>query len=299
MPTPTALELPCPAKVNLALSVGPPNRDGLHPIASWMVTVHFGDHLVLERADAADSTFDIAFDTDAPVPGQVDWPIEQDLTWRAAALLQQHVGHTLAVRLTLRKRVPAGSGLGGGSSDAASTLVGLNRLFEVGLDDQALMSLAMQLGSDVAFFVAAAAGQPSAVVSGFGQQIEPVRLNQIIHLVLVFPPFGCPTDDVYRDFDRLHPDASPPDTERVHALASMSPPSPDSPFNDLADAALDVQPKLADLLTRLRDVLDTPVHVTGSGSALFVIAPSDAASRNLACKVTALTGLPAVATRTR
>lgn len=156
------LELSCPAKVNLALYVGAPCTDGLHPLASWMVALRFADTLTLQHHESGnDSRFDIR-PIDESVDGRgftgtssprisIDWPIEEDLVYRAHRLMEQHVGSHLPVHLKLRKRIPAGAGLGGGSSNAAATLVGLNHLFDLGLPDQTLIPIARRLGSDVVF----------------------------------------------------------------------------------------------------------------------------------------------------
>ena len=199
-----AIELACPAKVNLALSVGPPRpSDGMHPIASWMVALRFGDTLRLARA--ADTTFDIRFADDAPVPQPVDWPLEKDLAVRAHALVQQHVGRELPVAAALVKRIPTGAGLGGGSSDAAAVIVGLDRLFRLHLSRAAQLGLAARLGSDVPFFVGVHRGDPSAIVHGVGEHLEPAPLARTLHLVLALPgpALACPTGPVYRAFDEL------------------------------------------------------------------------------------------------
>src|SRR5690349_3701340 len=121
MPTSAPVKLPCPAKVNLALSVGAPietPRGSLHPIASWMVAVDFGDDLALERTDEkgakagaakSASNFDLSFAEDAPHRGAVDWPLEKDLCFRAHQLMEREAGRALPMRLTLKKRIPAGA----------------------------------------------------------------------------------------------------------------------------------------------------------------------------------------------
>lgn len=299
MPPTDTLELTCPAKVNLALSVGAPLPSGMHPIASWMVAVAFGDTLKLERG-AGTSTFNIHFAVDAPVPDPIDWPLAKDLAFRAHAALEQATGKQLPVRATLSKRIPTGAGLGGGSSDAAAMLVGLNRLFELRLSQQQLSEVAMTLGSDVAFLVAALHGHASAVVLGLGEVVEAAALDDVIPIVLAFPGFGCPTGAVYGAFDKALAGTSDkyPDAAAVREMSRQLPVPQDAPFNDLAAPACVVQPKLAEVKHQLEAALNLPVHVTGSGATLFVIAPSALTSKVLARKITAETGLPAVATRT-
>lgn len=299
------IRLSCPAKVNLALSVGSPRPDGLHPLASWMVAVNLADSLTLHRLDAGPSRFDIAPAAGSAAPAvhpegprdpavTVDWPIEQDLAYRAHRLMEKHLGRPLPVHATLLKRIPTGAGLGGGSSDAAGMLAGLNQLFELGLQRDDLLRLAPQLGSDVGFFVGAMLGEPSALVAGIGERIEPLPLHEVLNLVLIFPGFGCPTGEVYCALDRSRSKSNTPispDESRVRGLASQAPLPPTAPFNDLADPACTVQPQLRRWIDQLNQQMRVPVHVTGSGSTLFLIAPSAIACQALARQVTALTGL--------
>lgn len=292
--------------MNLALSVGAPDPQGMHPIASWMVCLNLADRLALEKTRGAPS-LDIRFDTsrDSVVAGrEVDWPLQRDLAWRAWQNLCARVGRELPVRATLTKRIPTGGGLGGGSSDAAGMLVGLDRLFQLRLGTDMLASLGGGLGSDVAFFVHALAdGMGSAVVSGLGEQFTFMPLTQPLHLALIFAPFGCPTGPVYQAFDRLHglerDDDRPADMARVAALASRWPVTAGDLFNDLADAACRVQPPLADLRRTLADALQRPVHVTGSGSTLFVLADHHDDAAALAQQARQCSACPALAVVTR
>jgi 4-diphosphocytidyl-2-C-methyl-D-erythritol kinase len=299
MPATDTIELTCPAKVNLALSVGSPLPSGMHPIASWMVALVFGDTLHLARtADA--TTFDIYFASDAPSPSPIDWPLAKDLAFRAHAAMEQAIGKALRVRATLSKRIPTGAGLGGGSSDAAAMLVGLNRLFDLQLSQPQLCELAMTLGSDVAFLVAALHGHGSAVVTGLGETVEATPLADVVPIVLAFPGFGCPTGAVYGAFDKglAGKTDKPADAAAVRAMTQRLPVPQAAPFNDLAAPACTVQPLLADAKAKLEAALNIPVHITGSGATLFVIAPSAITGKVLARKITAETGLPAVSTRT-
>lgn len=301
------ITLTCPAKVNLALSVGPPQPPrGYHPLASWMVAVTFGDLLTVEAlsSDASStitSRFDLAFAPDAPVPAVVDWPLEKDLAFRAHAAMQTLAQRPLPVNLTIRKKIPAGAGLGGGSSNAAATIVALDRAFNLNTPHDKLIALASTLGSDVGFLVAALLGSPSALVTGLGEHVEPLPMNsrKPIYLVLVLPPFGCPTGPVYQAFDGAsRVTTAVVDEPRVRALAHQSPLPAAGPFNDLQEPAFLVRPALRELHHDLESKLNQPIHVTGSGSTLYLIAPSAMTSKALARRITALTKLPAIATRT-
>ena len=297
------ITLSCPAKVNLVLSVGPLNENRMHPLVSWMAAVDFSDTLTLSGVPNDAAEFDLQADTDVPPNDprvEIDWPLDSDLVYRAHALLQAYAGRSLAVNLSLRKRIPAGAGLGGGSSNAAATLVALDQWFELGLDSQTLIGLGQQLGSDVGFSVGAMLGQTSALVAGVGDQIEPMPLAQPIHLVLIFPPLVCPTGPVYAAFDQLHHShrTSLINPQQLRELANALPLAPEAPWNDLAEAAFVVTPELKTMASHLHQQQDRPIHVTGSGSTLYLIAPSRAAATDWAGEVSKKTGLPAVATQT-
>jgi 4-diphosphocytidyl-2-C-methyl-D-erythritol kinase len=298
-----AILLHCPAKVNLALSVGAPQPNGMHPIASLMCSLTFGDELKLEKAKAR-SSFDIQFvklsEDDDQAMGIVDWPLEKDLAYRALLAVETHVGHKLPIMATIRKRIPAGAGLAGGSGNAAGILVGLNRLYDLNLSTDTLTQLARLLGSDVVFVVHAMQQQLSAaIVSGFGENITPMNLVQVVHMVLIFPPFGCPTGPVYGAFDQLLQNpAKQADLPMVEQLAIKSVIEQHDPFNDLAQAACDVQPDLGTLQQQLADSLQLPVHITGSGSTMYLICPNSHTAQASARRIRAEFGLKTIATRT-
>lgn len=266
-----ALTIACPAKVNLTLSVGALDpENGLHPICSWMVVTDFGDTLRLSRAGDGPSTFAIRPAEDAPVEQPIDWPLEKDLAFRAHKLIESHVGRALPVGMRLDKRIPSGAGLGGGSSDAAGMLLGVNDLYGLGLSDATLFELGIKLGSDVGFLVKAIRGMRSAIVEGFGERITRAPLHSPLHLVLILPPLQCATAEVYRRYDKIKPGAEL-DEAMVHDLALAPRLHAESPFNDLAEAAFSVEPALGTLGYDIEESIGWPVHVSGSGSAFFVV----------------------------
>ena len=294
-----SVKLSCPAKINLALSVGAADPDdpaGRHPIASWMVAVDYSDQLTLQKKEEGESTFDIQFtDPDR----SVDWPLEQDLAHRAYQLVQEHMGRQLAISASLSKQIPAGAGVGGGSSNAAGMLVGLKMLYKLRLSNRDLFELATTLGSDVPFAVGVMLGRTSSLVTGFGEKTQTTPVNQKVHMALVFPPFGCPTGQVYQAFDSRNKKSSRiPDEKRVKELASAAVVAPHAPFNDLAEPACDVQPGLGELQSAIAETVQRPVHITGSGSSLFVIGDDQATCQQMCAQISQSHDVPAIATST-
>lgn len=277
---PDAVTIRAHAKVNLALAVGRAieggPRAGMHPIASWMAPIGLADTVNIRRTDGGKdsaSSFEIRWADGQPV----EWPVESDLGFRAHALLELEAG-PLGVAISIEKHIPAGGGLGGGSADGAAVLLGLNALFDLDLPTERLRALAAALGSDVPFFIPDKPGfdQPpeAALVTGLGDQIERVGAPGPdgagpVELLLIVPPFACPTGEVYRAFD-----ADPPRVFRETEVASMARSAliePDALFNDLAPAAARIRPELAEIRGTLARALDRPIHVSGSGSTLFCL----------------------------
>ncbi|RMH30265.1 MAG: hypothetical protein D6693_00770 [Planctomycetota bacterium] len=270
------------AKVNLALAVGPPNPpppagDGLHPIASWFCAIDLADEVTVTRlAPDRASRYAILWADDAPRRTDIGWPILSDLAVRAHRALERAVGRPLPVQMKVEKRIPVGAGLAGGSSDAAAALRAVCEVYDLGLREARLRAIARDLGSDVAFFLDEPdrdAPRP-ALVTGSGDEIERTPSAQApsggpVALALILPAFGCSTPAVYRAFD--HAGGGAFDTERVARLARAGVVQSDDLFNDLAGPACAVEPRLAQTRAAVSAAVGAPVHVTGSGSAMFVV----------------------------
>lgn len=293
---PSVVRAFAPSKVNLALSVGAPGADGMHPISSWMVTTRFGDDLTVKRlAPGTPSRYAIEWHEDALRKTEIDWRISKDLAVRAHLALEQRLQRELPVQVRLQKRIPVGGGLGGGSSNAAAMLRALDALFDLRLRVGFLEHLAEPLGSDVPFLVQGG----SAIVEGLGERLAPSAEHRT-HLVLVFPDAQCPTGAVYRAFDGLRAEARV-DAARVRGLAAVGATAGEgasAPFNDLAEAACLVAPRLAEVRAAVESHARQPVHVSGSGSTLFLVCDSAVHADVLADSIGVRLGLPAVSTVT-
>ena len=287
------LEVRGPAKLNLALSVGGPDEAGMHPISGWMATVDLFDDLELVRLPIGHpSRYAVIWHEEARRTSDIDWSISKDLATGAHRALEQAVGRGLSIQAKLEKRIPVGGGLGGGSSDAAAMLHGINALFELHLSTEELAEISAPLGSDVPFLVHGGA----AVVGGLGERIDAVEPPSELHAVLIFPPTVCPTGPVYTRLDQLRPTAEVAD-DLVRSMAA-DPWNPESLFNDLGPAAFDLHPTLMEDRDRITAVTESPVHLSGSGSTLFVPASGPLEAELLARAIEERTGLPAVAVRT-
>ena len=253
----TGLRAWAPAKINLNLLVGLRKADGYHPIDSLVVKITLYDEITLHRREDGQIRF-----TSRGIECGDD---EKNLALRAAKLLAstgRGCGQSLGAGITLTKHIPVGKGLGGGSSDAAAVLRGLNELWECGMSEGELASLGGGLGSDVALFLGPAASR----ITGRGQCVEAITVYPFVAVLLV-PEFSCSTPEVYRVFD-----AKPPVKHRPLETALLQePPSRwrDSLRNQLQRPAIRVAPQLGELLDSVGRCVSVPVCLTGSGSAMF------------------------------
>ncbi len=177
------LEVPAPAKLNLFLHINGRRADGYHLLQSVFMLIDWCDHLHFElRTDGGISREDLS---PARLPAD-------DLSVRAARALKEATGCPLGVHIGLDKRLPAEAGMGGGSSDAATTLLALNRLWGLGLTRPQLAAIGLQLGADVPFFI----GGRNAWVEGVGEQLAPVAVPPA-RFVVVKPPTGASTQRIF------------------------------------------------------------------------------------------------------
>lgn len=239
-------DLPAPAKLNLFLHITGRRPDGYHLLQSVFMLIDWCDTLHFEkRAGGAISREDLTMALPA-----------QDLITRAAQLLQTHTGCTEGVHIAVEKQIPAQAGMGGGSSDAATCLLALNRLWNLKLDLPTLEKLGLQLGADVPFFLRGR----NAWVEGVGEKITPIELPPAQFWV-VKPPAGVETSRIFTH----------PDLKRDTKPATISVFAAD-PYgfgrNDLQPVAKALCPDVDQALQVLKNAR-FDARMTGSGSAVF------------------------------
>ena len=246
----TLHDVAAPAKLNLFLHITGRRDDGYHLLQSafmlidWCDTLHFEDRPAghLSREDLG-----VALPAD-------------DLVLRAARALQNATGCTQGAHIAIDKQIPSQAGMGGGSSDAATTLIALNRLWRLGLSRRQLMQIGLTLGADVPFFL----GRGHAWVEGIGEQLTPLSLPPAQFLV-VKPAAGLPTARIFPDPD-LKRDSFP---ATISGFAAH-------PYgfgrNDLQPVAEKLCPEMVDALQWLGK-LGLQGRMTGSGSAVFAWVP--------------------------
>jgi 4-diphosphocytidyl-2-C-methyl-D-erythritol kinase len=246
--------VPAPAKLNLFLHVTGRRADGYHLLESLFVAIDLGDTITLTRRD--DGTIRRTTEL-AGVPP------ESDLAVRAAVALKKTTACSFGVDIALTKRVPMGGGMGGGSSDAASVLLALNRLWDTKVSRDDLMRIGLALGADVPFFLQ---GAP-ALARGIGEALTPVSSPRLWIAVIV-PPTSVETAAIF----------AAPELTRNSPSAKIDVFSEGYGRNDLQEVASARIPEIAVALQYLRK-RSTTARMTGSGSAVFAPFASETDAR--------------------
>ncbi|MEY4495015.1 MAG: 4-diphosphocytidyl-2C-methyl-D-erythritol kinase [Pseudomonadota bacterium] len=247
--TSNTLELRCPAKINLFLYIVGRRGDGYHLLQSVFQLIDWCDVVTLKLIPENEVR------RINPISGV---PPEQDLVVRAAQLLKAHCKIHQGVEIGLKKHIPMGAGLGGGSSDAASTLIGLNTLWDLRLDIPTLSQLGLKLGADVPFFIF---GQ-NAFVEGIGEKLQAISL-ETQDFVVIFPNQGIATAQIFQD-PQLTRDHAPITIDRFLA----SPRSYQS--NDCQAVAVQKCPEVKQALDWIYKAMPNSAPcMSGSGSSVF------------------------------
>jgi 4-diphosphocytidyl-2-C-methyl-D-erythritol kinase len=265
-----AVVVHAPAKVNLFLEVLGKRADGYHELTTLMLAVGLFD--TLEFKDDPSGAIRLQSDH----PNLSTGP--DNLIVRAAELLRRHAGGQVrGASITLAKRIPLQAGLAGGSSDAAATLLGLDRLWGLGLPTSVLAELGARVGSDVAFFCHG----PAAWCTGRGETVTPLRLGRPLHFVLASPSVGLSTAEVFRN---LVVPAEPLRGDDIRQAVTDGTPEEVGRLlhNRLQPIAESLCPAVAEVRTRLQ-ALDPPgVLMSGSGSTVFALCRDAAEALRLA-----------------
>ena len=286
--TTDGIRIHTPAKVNLFLEVLGKRADGYHELETVMLSIGLYDTLRFSLPTIDDGN--IRLRLDKPKAGRLakldlgSIPTDgSNLVMRAAELLRATSGYQGGATMRLTKRIPAAAGLGGGSSDAAATLVGLNRLWGLRLPAEKLHELAAQLGSDVNFFLDS---HPLAICRGRGEQIEPIPLHRRWHLVIARPDSGLSTADVFRRWIRsseLRSGLEFLEKIRKGHLGEIG----RALHNSLQPPAAALNPEVAEILEDLRGEWTVGSLMSGSGSACFALCHNRAQAVTVAAKMRA------------
>lgn len=235
-----------PAKLNLGLKIVGKRPDGYHLLKSIFCLIDLCDRMEIQITDNGKISL---------IEHHQAWFYQKDLAYRAAGLLQQHTNCKLGANIKIKKVIPSGAGMGGGSSNAATVLIVLNQLWNTGLNCQELMHLGLQLGADVPFFIQG----KNALVEGIGEIITPIELPEL-YFVIIKPQIHIPTREIFAnlslDFTNLNPDLV-----TITQLLTEKP-------NDLASVARAIHPELNPIFSELNQYGNAVM--TGSGSCIYL-----------------------------
>jgi 4-diphosphocytidyl-2-C-methyl-D-erythritol kinase len=250
-----------PAKINLSLLIAGKRPDGFHEIETVMAKVDWHDEIRIEPGH----TTAIELVCDGPRWAPQD---RTNLVYRAAEQILHETGQTCGVRLTLVKNIPAGSGLGSASSDAAATLLGLDRYWSLGLPKSRLVEMAARLGSDVAFFL----DGPLAYCTGRGEKIAQLTGEFSFTALLILSDVNSSTKEVYANYrhdpalyEQLHARITAfLSQDRIDSVAQMG-------ANMLQESCFELYEELRQRKKAIEALNVGPVCLSGSGSTMFLL----------------------------
>ena len=276
------LQMKAPAKVNYRLDVLGKRADGYHDL-----------RMVMQRVDLCDE-LEIAL-TETPgirvVCGSAGVPDGPgNIAWRAADALLQLSGKTIGIDISITKKIPVGAGLGGGSSDAASVLMGVNELLELGLSDQRLMEIGVKLGADVPFFIF----KKPALAEGIGNLLTPLDRVPYLWVVLVNPGIHVSTGWVYQNLQLTNKAPAvniPPSYSSLADVCELL-------SNDLEPVTIGKYPLLNELKEMLLAAGAGGSLMSGSGSTVFGLFADEGVARKAAADIARERGWFAVAVGT-
>lgn len=258
--------LRAPAKINLTLDVKGKRADGYHDIESVMHQVSLCDTVTISRVPEG-----IKISCTSPeVPAG-----EENLAYRAARLVLSQFNIKSGIHIHIEKRIPVAAGLAGGSSNGAAVIKGMNELFELGLSQKDMLSLGLRLGSDVPFCISGG----TAVASGRGEILEPVKIRRSLDFVLVNPGFAVSTGEVYRLLDQEIITERPDSRKLTAALAEGDLEQIAANLgNVMEQVVLKRHPAVQEIKERLLKEGALAALMSGSGPTVFGLFPSPTAA---------------------
>jgi len=256
---------PSYAKLNVYLEVLARRPDGYHELETVMLKAQLSDQLEFAATASGVINLEVIDLTEGHTGAQVPTD-DRNLVVQIARALQQRTGCRLGCDIRLEKRIPPQSGLGGGSSNAATTIRSLNQLWNLQLPDTILHEVAAAHGSDINFLLS---DERAALCRGRGERVEPIEIPRSQFFVATRPVTGNSTADVFR---RVQLPDSPESPERTLAWLRSDKPTEPYCFNRLTQAASDLNQDMARMIESLRQATGRHVQMSGSGSTVFVSA---------------------------
>jgi len=258
------------AKVNIGLRIVVNRSDGYHDIETILQTIDLSDEI---KIDETSRGIEVVCDTPGIPQGQ------ENLVFAAAKMTLEAAHSTRGVRIEIDKKIPSGGGLGGGSSNAAVTIKGLNSMFDLGLDEKKMHEIAKTLGSDVPFFIRGG----TALATGRGDRLKHIEANKKLNLVVVFPGFPISTGWAY---EKANSGLTPPDFD-IKILASALERGDISSlckrlYNSFEEVVFGHYPELLGLKKRMLRLGASGALLSGSGSCVFCIVKERKSARAIA-----------------
>jgi 4-diphosphocytidyl-2-C-methyl-D-erythritol kinase len=253
-----------PAKINLSLLIAGKRPDGFHEIETIMAKIDWYDEILIQPGRRAGIELTCRGPNWAPAG-------DDNLVYKAAKILLESYCQRPDIRITLTKNVPAGTGLGSASSDAAATLIGINHYFKLDLDQKKLFESAAKLGSDVAFFL----DGPLAFCTGKGEKVK--KIDEIFNFIalLILPNVSVSTKKVYANYRHNHQLYKKLNIRiKNHIFKNRIDLAVKLCTNMLAESCFDLEESLAELKKNIESLGIGPCCLSGSGSAMFCIIES-------------------------
>ena len=259
----SSITLLSPAKINLTLEVLGVRADGYHEIRSIIQPIDLFDELTIEVDEGSGIELE---SSGISLPSG-----EENLAWKAADLFLESSNLNKKIKISIKKRIPLGAGLGGGSSNAAAVLTGLNRLTEA-LSQEELFSIAPKIGADVPFFIRSLASN----MEGIGEKITAIKDFPTFHYVVLCPNIHTSTAEVYKKWDELNKtdqDNTELSNNDIETLLNQFCDEKETPplYNDLEESAIALHPEIASYKKILSSLGLKSVLMTGSGSAVYAV----------------------------